>query len=171
MSQYQQVREFMTAFGQECPILPGFPSDSVCTLRDRLIIEEAGEHHDAVFSRDFVKTCDAICDLLYVVYGSAIAIGLNEETLNKMFAEVHRSNMSKMWSEDELKILKETYRYVFVEFDKPSGKYVVTNEHGKVIKSPSYSPPNLAQFLPCNLTSSTTGMNSPQSPSEKSTPT
>lgn len=171
MTPHQQVKEFMLAFGQECPNTPGFPSDDICKLRPDLVTEESSEHREAFENLDYVKVCDAICDLLYVVYGSAIAIGLNEDTLNKMFAEVHRSNMSKMWTWEEAASQPEYWlgeiKLSLAENAPAPKRWIVRNLDGKVLKSPSYTPPDLEQFLPCSLTSSTTGTNSPQSPSGK----
>jgi predicted HAD superfamily Cof-like phosphohydrolase len=65
---------------------------------------------------------DAICDLLYVTYGAAIALGIDVEPF---FAEVHRSNMSKLGLDG-----KPIYR-----------------EDGKVTKPSSWSPPNLRAVL------------------------
>ena len=41
---------------------------------------------------DLVETIDGLCDLLYVVYGAAVTMGID---LDPFFAEVHRANMAK----------------------------------------------------------------------------
>lgn len=61
-------------------------------LRIHLIVEELGELADAAGRGDEVGAFDAICDLLYVVIGTAVTYDLPCE---EGFAEVHRSNMTK----------------------------------------------------------------------------
>ena len=144
-TQYQKVREFMQAFGQECPERTGMPGFNVEELRADLIDEEAKEFRD---SEDIISAFDAVLDLLYVVMGAGIAYGISEEQIAKGLAEVHRSNMSKMWTAEELLACDDTYLVKFVgvvgRLDRP---YVVTNTSGKIIKSPSYSKANLGPIL------------------------
>lgn len=141
--QLQQVREFMLAFGQLCPAKPQMPSVSDQHLRWKLCAEEAKELGDAV---DLIAYADAVCDLLYVVLGSAISAGIGADTLGKMFSEVHRSNMSKLWRDTEIESMRDA-DIASVQMPDGTLRYVVKNKDGKVLKSPSYSPPNLRQFL------------------------
>lgn len=41
---------------------------------------------------NLVEVIDGLCDLLYVVYGAAVTMGID---LDPFYAEVHRSNMAK----------------------------------------------------------------------------
>ncbi len=85
------VREFHLACGLGAPArttLDQFPG----ALRVRLVEEEAAEFARAVEAGDLVAMVDALCDLLYVTYGAAVALGVD---LEPHFAEVHRSNMAK----------------------------------------------------------------------------
>lgn len=60
--EYQaMVRDFHIGIGQKQDV----------ELRIRLIEEEAGEFIDAVDETNVVEAIDALCDLLYVTYGSA----------------------------------------------------------------------------------------------------
>ena len=68
------------------------------------------------------EVADALTDILYVTYGAGHAFGIN---LDKCFAEVQRSNMSKLGKDG-----------------KP-----IYNEKGKVMKGPKYFEPNLKQFI------------------------
>jgi predicted HAD superfamily Cof-like phosphohydrolase len=61
-------------------------------LRIRLIEEEASEFAEAVRAGDVPEMVDALCDLLYVTYGAAVALGVD---LEPFFAEVHGANMAK----------------------------------------------------------------------------
>jgi predicted HAD superfamily Cof-like phosphohydrolase len=151
----------MQAFQQATPDRPGMPSGDTQHLRWKLCTEEAKELGDATNLTDYL---DAVLDLLYVVHGSAIAAGLDANTLSIGFQEVHRSNMSKLWTHDEIQAVRNgenvtslgdcsggTFDNRFevvktaVESDK---RFIVRRRDGKIIKSPSYSPANLKQFLP-----------------------
>src|SRR4051812_4427776 len=75
----------------ETPIL-GVP-ELVKQLRCALIEEEAAEFRTAIEKNDIVAVADAIADLLYVTYGAALTFGI---PVREVFAEVHRSNMTKL---------------------------------------------------------------------------
>lgn len=77
--------------------------------------EEARELREAVEAGDVVATADALADLAYVVYRSARHFGID---LDRVIAEVHRSNMTK----------------------SPAGD-------GKAIKGSTYEPPDLTELL------------------------
>ena len=61
-------------------------------LRARLISEEALEFLSAAQLEDMEQMVDSLCDLLYVIYGTAVSLGID---LEPFFAEVQRSNMTK----------------------------------------------------------------------------
>lgn len=124
------VRQFMIAAQQETPLTLTIPSVEVMRLRADLINEELTElitlgfgDPDSQFQEptkpNITEIADAIADLLYVVYGTAIACGID---INPVFAEVHRSNMSK-----------------FID-----GHLA---ENGKWIKGPSYTPADIEGVL------------------------
>ena len=122
MSNFDDVKKFMKTYGQEVNTKPSFPDDKIVQLRYDLIKEELDELNTAINDRDIVEIADALTDLLYVVYGAGHCWGIN---LDKCFAEVQRSNMSKLGKDG-----------------KP-----IYNEKGKVMKGPNYFKPNLKQFL------------------------
>ena len=134
------VRTFMECMGQNAPQKQIMPTAEVLYLRYELQNEESREIADAHTLRDLL---DGICDLLYVTYGTAVAAGFSSETINQAFEEVHRSNMSKLWAESELPLVPAG----FASKEIVPGRYVVTNKSGKVIKSPSYQPAKLEQFI------------------------
>lgn len=108
-----QVREFLTDV-VDAPRAPARPEIRDATLRARLIAEEAAEtvaglvgdeaavgilvefakkthrppHRDA----DIVEVVDGLCDLIYVAYGCAEALGVD---LEPYFDIVHAANMKK----------------------------------------------------------------------------
>jgi len=123
---FQRVKEFMESFGQEVKSKPEWPDSETMELRIDLIEEELGEFKDAIVDGDgtLVDVADALSDLLYVVYGAGHSFGID---LDDCFAEVHRSNMSKLGEDGE-----PIYR-----------------EDGKVLKGPNFSEPDLTSVLYC----------------------
>lgn len=97
---------------------PDFLTPSRERLRMNLIEEEWNELILAVHNHDFLGIIDALGDLTYVIYGMAIEMGVN---LDSVLEEIQRSNMSKLG-----------------EDGKP-----IFREDGKVLKGPNFSPPNL----------------------------
>ena len=122
MTNFQKVKNFMMAFGQEVKSEPSFSNKKINELRYNLIKEELDELKIAMDNKDLLEVADALTDILYVTYGAGVAFGLD---LDACFNEVHNSNMSKM---------------------DINGKPIY-NENGKVMKGPNYFKPNLSKFL------------------------
>ncbi len=122
MSNFEDVKKFMEAFGQKVINKTQFPDEKTMNLRYDLIKEELNELEQAMKTRDLTEVADALTDILYVTYGAGCAYGID---LDKCFKEVQRANMSKLGSDG-----------------KP-----IYNEKGKVMKGPNYSKPNLKQFI------------------------
>ena len=122
MTNFNMVREFMEKFGQEVKTSPELPSKQVGDLRLELIAEELNELWDALEAKDIVEVADALTDILYVTYGAGLAFGID---LDKCFAEVQRSNMTKLGEDG-----KPIYR-----------------EDGKIKKGPNYEEPDLKIIL------------------------
>jgi predicted HAD superfamily Cof-like phosphohydrolase len=112
-------------------------SVSLINKRRQLIQEEFNEVIDALMDvkRDIAfpgsvhtaadnmeHLAKELADLLYVVYGAAEELHIDLETA---FSIVHQSNMDKLW---------------------PDGQ-VHYNEFGKVIKPPTYSPPDMSEVF------------------------
>ena len=112
------VQLFHEKYGCVTKYTPEMPDADLRLLRTRLIVEEAGEFAKAASCSDMVEMVDALCDLLYVVYGAAVAMGVDLEPL---FAEVQRSNMTK-----------------------DGGGH---DNGGKVVKGPNFEEPDLATIL------------------------
>ena len=121
-SNFDKVRNFMKAFGQEVKRSPEFPTEETAKLRIELIVEELNELIDAKEDKDLIGIADALTDILYVTYGAGHAFGID---LDSCFREVQRSNMSKLGEDG-----KPIYR-----------------EDGKVLKGPNYSEPDLKKTL------------------------
>lgn len=69
---------------------------------------------------NFIEAIDALCDLLYVVFGTFVAWGLNP---TPFFDEVHRSNLTKLSGDPSVRA------------------------DGKMMKGSKFEPPNLAAVL------------------------
>jgi predicted HAD superfamily Cof-like phosphohydrolase len=122
MTNNEKVKEFMDTFGQNVRTKPEFPDNDTIHLRIDLIEEELDELTVAIAEQDIVGVADALTDLLYVIYGAGHTFGID---LDKTFAEVHRSNMSKLGEDG-----KPIYR-----------------EDGKILKGKNYTPPDLTFIL------------------------
>lgn len=122
MTNFGKVKEFMKTFGQEVVEKPQWPHDQVKKLRLDLIQEELEELEDACEKGTLIDVADALTDILYVVYGAGHSFGID---LDKCFAEVHQSNMSKL---------------------DTNGKPLY-NKEGKVIKGPRFRIPDLEKVL------------------------
>lgn len=111
------VREFHRRYGAPVANRPGQIAVKDRMRRARLIFSEAAEFLEAADKDDFVEMVDALADLLVVCYGAAVEMGVD---LEPVFAEVHRSNMSKNGGKDA---------------------------GGKILKGPGFSPPDIAGKL------------------------
>ena len=125
MTPEQMLREFHAAGGFVLPERPTldlsrdrFTSDE---KRMRMLRSEVNELADAVADRDLVAIADALADIVYVAVGTAVTYGL---PFDAVFAEVHRSNMTKFL---------------------PDGP--VIDGDGKIVKRPGYEPPRIAAML------------------------
>ena len=119
-----QVQEFMNYSKQHTRMdrWPGFNFDSKQTKdRRKWCREEHNELQDALDDGDAVETIDAMCDLIYILFGMAAEFGI---TLQPFFDEVHRSNMTKEPNDT---------------LDKA--------RQGKVKKGPNYEPPEIAKVF------------------------
>ncbi len=87
------VREFHKAFDLHIAERPGVPDTKTRALRARLIQEEFDELREAMQAERLPHIAKELADLLYVVYGTAVAYGIDMEPV---FREVQRSNMSKV---------------------------------------------------------------------------
>lgn len=139
----RQVRDFVQLI-QAGPTSPARPAIRDAELRARLIAEEAAEtvaglvggtaarailneYAAAAATRgppDLTEVVDGICDLIYVAYGAAEAVGVD---LEPFFDDVHRANMTKL--------------------SAPKVGDVVA-VHGKMgAKSPGWQPPRTRELL------------------------
>ncbi len=112
------VREFHETFDIRHADRPHSPDETTKELRCRLIAEELDELRQAFDDDNVTEIADAVADLLYVTYGTAVSCGIDIEPV---FREVHRSNMTKV------------------------GGY--KREDGKWVKPDTYSPARIDEVL------------------------
>lgn len=165
--QYYSVLEFTQAFGQPIPLKRALPPKALQELRGKLSIEESVEIRDAEDLKEYLDGC---ADLLYIAIGNFIAAGFQPEDIQAAMNEVHRSNMSKLWTHEEVMRTREIYSQEGEErmglksfdecfdvriapgFEDANGaayiRYIVTRKDGKVVKPPSFSPPDFSAILP-----------------------
>lgn len=89
----RMVQEFHEQFEIHVSPTPSTLDEPTQTLRFRLIQEEFDELQEAMQEKDLPAIAKELADLLYVVYGTAVSLGIDMEPV---FQEVHRSNMSKV---------------------------------------------------------------------------
>lgn len=119
---FEKVREFHYTYGQPVGTSPQFLDEDRFELRKRLIQEEFDEFLEAIEEGDLTNAFKELADLVYVVQGTAVEMG---GRLDKVFDEVHASNMSKLDENGE-----PIYR-----------------EDGKVLKSHLYRAPDIDRVL------------------------
>lgn len=118
---HHAVTEFHEAFGLMVNSVPALPDTATRDLRKKLLAEEYTEYTTAEAEDDIVEIADALADLIYIACGTAVAYGI---PLDRVFAEVHRSNMAKL----------------------VDGK-VIRREDGKILKPTGWTPPDVAGIL------------------------
>ena len=99
MSNFNDVVAFHEKF--EVPVLnvPGFLSElapDAAKFRVGFLQEELDEFKKSLEDKDLVGAYDALLDLVYVAYGTASMMGLNDEMWQELWNNVQTANMSKV---------------------------------------------------------------------------
>ena len=118
---FEMVRDFHTAFGQRVGNRPWLPYGDERELRMRLMKEEMKEYEQAEHNNDITNLAVELADIIYIACGTAVSYGI---PLDKVFEEVHRSNMAKLVDGKPLK-----------------------REDGKVIKPEGWTPPDIESVI------------------------
>ena len=116
-----QVTEFYKSFRQ--PRATGINYNRA-QLRMVLLQEEVDELDSALHAKDDTEAMDAIIDCMYILIGTALELGIAHK-IPAAFAEVHRSNMTKLDENGE----------------------AIFREDGKIVKSALYEAPNITKIL------------------------
>lgn len=132
MRYQEKVEQFMLAGDQDAPLTPTIPAANTAWLRMNMLISELNEYKEAKSACTYaglnlgtdrttaqqaalVNMADALADMVYVIYGTAAAYGID---LDNVVDIVHDANMRKL----------------------VDGK-VVKDEHGKIQKPDGWTPP------------------------------
>ena len=122
------LKEFHSVFNCARQDSPAPISVETFMLRVDLMKEELNEtldamrrYHQTGAMEDLIEIADGLADTCYVVIGTAVAYGI---PLDKIWDEVHRSNMAKA-----------------------PGGVVRYREDGKVLKPEGWTPPSLRPLL------------------------
>lgn len=129
----EDVQLFHTTFNLKDVFHPDkfpIPDFRVLEFRKELIEEECVRETLPAFHNlslaptleNMVELADGLIDTLYVTYGALVALEFPTE---KLWKEVQRSNMSKMWDDG----------------------LVHKREDGKVLKPPGFTPPDLHSIM------------------------
>ena len=124
----QTLIQDLSLFHNACNIQEWFKDlkdipEETYQLRLRLLEEEFQEFKDAHKDRDKVEMADALADIIYLAVGTANVMNI---PLDKVWAEVQRSNMDKI--------------------DKTTGK-VKRREDGKILKPEGWQGPQVSKVL------------------------
>jgi len=120
------VATFLTAAGQavnNIHVIPNWKEDSQAVLYKKLCDEEFAELCEAWDNTDVVEVADAIADLIWVLQGLALSIGIPQQ---EVWNEVARSNLAKI--------------------DTTTGT-VLKRADGKVQKPEGWTPPDIASIV------------------------
>lgn len=144
-SMIDQVFLWRKSFGRKDPEVPTYEERSVYAEELKLIDEEYEELEAAIFKGDKVKILDSILDLIWVILGLACKLGYKNIFARGWFL-VTKANLSKFWTEKE----KVTYeKFIGDRTDAytfkpgPRGFYVAYDSNNKVMKPPSFTPPDM----------------------------
>ena len=88
----KDVHAFHRALGFTAKTRPSVPSGGSLRMRQRLVAKEARELCEALDRGHLGEIAGECVDLLYVVYGTAVACGVD---LDPHWHAVHRANMQK----------------------------------------------------------------------------
>lgn len=124
MNSLSLVREFHEKYDQPINNEPVLGDEALNKLRLDLLKEEVLELQIALENRDAVEVLDALTDIQYVLDGAYLSLGFHKFK-DDALTEVHRSNLSKLGADG----------------------LPVKNAAGKVVKGPSYSPPDIARVM------------------------
>lgn len=108
------VLAFQQKFDIPMSPTPAFLDEEAETFRVKFMQEELDEFQEACEQLDIQKAADALVDLVYVVHGTALMMGL---PWDQLWAEVQRANMAK----ERATSLDQSKRKSTLDVIKPPG--------------------------------------------------
>ena len=155
---FKAVKEFCRLFEQPTPdtvqknIIIEKPE--LVNFRLKLIDEEVRELKEAVAENNMTEVIDALGDILYVVYGMGVALGID---LDSAFKIVHESNMTKFCKTEQDAIDTVEHYKTLPDFanvkvnyrlSKDGKCYIIYNEEtSKILKSKYFTTPDFSKML------------------------
>jgi predicted HAD superfamily Cof-like phosphohydrolase len=95
MSNFSDVVRFHEKFNIPFKDKPEFLDEKAMMFRIKFLQEELDELTEATESGDLATAIDSLVDLVWVAYGTADMMGVNESKWSKFWNEVVRANMDK----------------------------------------------------------------------------
>lgn len=154
------LREFHEFFGLPARDTLGVIYGDELRLRQTLLEEEFDELQeelwnleDAAYSTKeasfatLARVYKELADLIYVAYGLDQHLG---SKLPEVFSEVHRANMTKLWDCDDCLGSGDYWIDGLVyrcDSCHGTGKMIRRREDGKILKPPTYEPPDIERIL------------------------
>jgi len=149
-SYIEKVVEFHRTFNAPIEDNPIIPNEDRCNLRVKLIQEELNELEEALNKSDIIEAADACGDLMVVLCGTIIELGLTN-TFDEIYQRIHDSNMSK--SCVDLEEVDETLKYynslnIDCIVNKSNDRYIINRkEDNKILKSINYKKVELSDII------------------------
>ena len=112
--------------------------------RQDWLMEEVMEFHAGVKDESIIEMIDALTDLIYFIYGTAVSMGVD---LDPFFKIVHENNMSKFFKCLNCNGLKRMSDQKLCPTCKGTGLNAVYLEDGKLTKPVDWKPPVLTVEL------------------------
>lgn len=128
-SGYLDVMKFHQKFGIATPEGVQSLAADVAEFRQKFLHEELREFAEAHGAADVVGAVDALIDLVYVAYGTALLMGVTPEQWAKCWAAVQEANMSKVRCESAA----ESKRGHSLDVRKPEGWVAPTVRQRQVL--------------------------------------
>ncbi len=90
------VKEFAEKFNLPMEEKPSILEKAEFDFRHGRLNEELHEFYDSQLLNDLAGCFDALLDLAYVTYGTALRMGITPEQWERGFEAVHKANMAKI---------------------------------------------------------------------------
>lgn len=122
MDWFQDVKDFHQKFNCYIGERPAVPSKGTPQLRKNIIKEEYEELIEAMERGDLPEIADAICDLTYVILGTAVSYGMD---VRPVWDAVQKTNMAKVGGGER--------------------------EDGKILKPDGWTPPPVKELIEAQM--------------------
>lgn len=110
-----------------------------------LIAQRAAAFEVAAREKNLDAVKIALNNLLHMAYRASVAYGVR---LDSIVAEIHRSNMTKLWSKDDVDQMTNEEKETLEVIKNVGDKFLVTRKSDKKVAKPrSYSPASLQPLV------------------------